>query len=390
MMVANDEADSLFLLAPDAILIVEAAGTIRRINPQAEQLFGYCEAELIGKPIEVLLPERYHDSHVGARENYVAKPHRRRMGSGLELWARRKDGSEFAVEVALGPNGAAMKEGGVVEQPREVLCIVRDISESHRARQLLEQRVAERTAELSAANQAREQLHQQLLEEHQRLLGIEKLSSLGMLAASVVHEVNNPLSGVRSLARALQHESLPVDKQREYLAAIREGLDRVAETIRGLLDLAREQPLTIVDLDALEVCTAAVRLLAATLRQRGLVVEVTVPAHTIVRADRSRVLQAVLNLVINAAHATPKGGRIEVGHATRPGFVGVRIKDTGSGIPSDIVARVSEPFFTTKPSGQGTGLGLAVVSNTMKAHQGEMQIESATGLGTSVTLWFRA
>lgn len=383
----HEHEDTLFAFAPDAILIVGHDGQIIKGNPQAEQIFGYSAKEFQGLRIEHLIPSRYRHKHVGLREEYTEAPHLRRMGSGLELWALRKNGSEFAVEVALGPQR--------LPTDTHVLCIVRDVTDQQQARAALQQindsleaRVEERTAELQAAAQSLAALHQQMIDEHQRLVRLEKLSSIGLLAASIVHEVNNPLSGVRSLVASLTVDELTEDKRTEYLAAIKEGLDRVAETTRGLLDLAREQPVTMTDIYAAEVCAAALRLVGARLRSKGIVVDVKIPLHEVFRGDRSRVVQALLNLLINASDATPSGGSVIMHLRLADAEVGLAVTDTGSGIPKEIADRVAEPFFSTKPTGQGTGLGLAVVNSTMKAHRGRLQIETTSALGTTMTLWF--
>ncbi len=230
-------------------------------------------------------------------------------------------------------------------------------------------------------------LNQRFADEHKRLMQIEKLSSIGMLAASVVHEVNNPLTGVKSLVEALSDDSMPAPKRSEYLAAIRDGLNRMGETMRGLLDLAREQPLTLAELAPLDVASSCLRLIGASLRSKGIAMEVRIASTERIAADRSRLMQALLNLLMNAADATPSGGKITVSLRRRANEAGITVTDTGTGIPKAIATRVLEPFFTTKPSGKGTGLGLAIVSSIAKAHKGSVEIESQGSSGTSITIW---
>ncbi len=233
------------------------------------------------------------------------------------------------------------------------------------------------------------QLNQRFHEEHKRLTQIERLSSIGMLAAGIVHEVNNPLAGVKGLVTALDDETLPSHKRKEYIAAIRDGLTRMGETIRGLLDLAREQPLSMTELELSDVVRSCMRLVGMQLRDKGLQSEVQVAPGERVMGDRSRLMQALINLLLNASHATPSGGKITVSTVTRPGQIGLAVRDTGSGIPSEISQRVLEPFFTTKPIGQGTGLGLAIVNSIVKAHGGTLEIASEKDQGATVTLWLR-
>lgn len=229
-------------------------------------------------------------------------------------------------------------------------------------------------------------LHRKLLADHERLQRMEKLSVVGLIAAGIVHEVSNPLTGVMSLVQAL-HEGKAGESRDEYFKAVKEGLERMRVTLRGLLDLAREHPLTICKVDVAEVTVACFRLMAATLRSKGITPVQNVPAGLEVRADRSRVLQAILNLMVNAADATPSGGSITVSTTKRPGAVGIMVADTGAGIKPELQERILEPFFTTKSTGKGTGLGLPFVVQTAKLHGGELTIQSTIGKGTTMTLW---
>jgi signal transduction histidine kinase len=231
-------------------------------------------------------------------------------------------------------------------------------------------------------------LHQRLVEEHQRLLRLDKLSSIGLLAASVAHEVNNPLAGVANLVKTLRdNPALPGNKRDEYIEAILDGLERMKLSVRGLLDFAREQPLTIARIDIGETAGALLRLTGDVFRRKGIVVDNQIAVGTVhVRADRQRLMQALINLLLNAAHATPAGGRVVIEALMREGQIGIRIHDSGPGIPKELISKVFEPFFTTKPVGEGTGLGLAIVQSIVKAHGGELVLESP-GTGTVATLW---
>lgn len=230
-------------------------------------------------------------------------------------------------------------------------------------------------------------LHRRLLDEHERLQHMEKLSAVGLVAAGIVHEVTNPLAGVMSLVRALQENKVAPESRDEYFRTINDGLERMRVTLRGLLDLAREQPLTIATVDLAEVAGAGLRLMAATLRGKGISAVQEIPPETWVRADRTHLMQAILNLLMNAVDATPQGGRISLRTSARDGAVGVVVEDSGTGIPAALHERIMEPFFSTKAPGKGTGLGLPFVVQTAKSHGGELGIDSAPGTGTRMTLW---
>lgn len=236
-------------------------------------------------------------------------------------------------------------------------------------------------------------LNQRLHDEHTMLLRAERLSSIGLIAASVAHEINNPLCGVMALIKGLRDRGMPESKFNEYMVTIQDGLERMRATVQGLLDFVRERPLAIARMDALEVIEECVRLCGSAARKKPVELKVSLrPGEAIVSADRSRLAQVLLNLLLNAIYATPAGGTVEFSavHSAGEGRCGLRVSDTGSGIPKEILARVCDPFFTTKPTGQGTGLGLAVVSSIIKAHKGELAIESLPNQGTTITVWLPA
>jgi PAS domain S-box-containing protein len=373
--------EALFELAPDAILLVDTDGRIAHVNAHAEEVFGYRRDEVIGRPIELFVPERHRRAHAGHRAGYARQPRTRSMGQGLELVGRRKDGSEVPVEIALAH--IATESGPMA------LAIVRDVSKRRaaetalrRAHDDLERRVAERTRELSDANR-------RLVEEHAKLVRAEKLSSIGLLAAGVAHEINNPLSGVMGLVRSLRQGTVPEPKRDEYFETVRDGLERMRVTVQGLLEYARPRAPTRSRVDAVEMVSACLRLVAPATRKKDVAIELQIPGATrpLVHADRSQLMQAVVNVVMNAIYVAPAGSTIDTVVVADGPRVGIRVVDRGPGIPRDDLARVCDPFFSTKPEGEGTGLGLAITLGILEAHGGELAIDSEPGRGTAVTLW---
>jgi two-component system, NtrC family, sensor kinase len=257
-------------------------------------------------------------------------------------------------------------------------------SEVRRARQelegwnrTLEQRVEEKTAELARA--------------HQRMLVVEKMASLGKLAAVVAHEINNPLAGIRTYAKLLKRRLAdpgdPAETGR-ILDVIGDEAGRCGDIVRNLLLFSRASPARFAEEDVaplLERCRVLLRhqaeMLGIELRVEG-----DGPLPRVV-CDGSQVQQMILALAMNGLEATPSGGRVIIG-ARPEGDDGVvlTVADTGCGIPSDIQGRIFEPFFTTKEQGKGVGLGLAVVYGIVARHHGQIDVVSQAGAGTVFTV----
>jgi signal transduction histidine kinase len=248
-----------------------------------------------------------------------------------------------------------------------------------------------RAEELKRAHDRIAEANQRLIEEQSKLVQAEKLSSIGLLAAGVAHEINNPLSGVMGCCKALRESNLGPERREEYFEAIRDGLERIRVTVHGLLDFARQRPPLPTDQDASEVVASCLRLLQPLQRKKDLRVENRIPPGQVhVHADRTQFMQAVVNVLMNAIQAVPAQGHIAVTSRLERGQVGVCIADDGGGISKENLAHVCDPFFTTKPPGEGTGLGLAITLGIARAHGGDLSIDSEVGKGTRVTLWLPA
>ncbi len=223
------------------------------------------------------------------------------------------------------------------------------------------------------------------LESTQRsLLRSEKMASVGRLAAGIAHEIGNPLSAILGLVELVQEGDLEPDEQREFLARVRKETERISHIIRDLLDFARAEP----DEDAAgrscdlrEVVEDAVRLVGPQKDLRQVTIERRfAEACPPVRAEAARLSQVVLNLLLNAADAIDGEGTIvlEVGlDEDAPGMVALAVQDTGPGIDEAVREHLFEPFVTTKPTGQGTGLGLAVCHTLIERYGGELTAENA-------------
>jgi len=218
----------------------------------------------------------------------------------------------------------------------------------------------------------------------------ERLASLGSLVAGVAHEVNNPLAGLKNCVHALRLGDTDAATRDEYLDLMDEGLDRIRDVVQRLLEFGRPRPLELVRVSPRDLALDVSRLVGSVLRRRRIDIEAAFDPEAgdvRVSADRRQIGQALLNLVLNAAYVTPDGGRILVRVSHRQEEVGVSVIDTGPGIPEGIRDRILDPFFSTKPEGEGTGLGLSVTRAIVDSHHGELEFECPPDGGTIATLW---
>lgn len=224
----------------------------------------------------------------------------------------------------------------------------------------------------------------------QKAVETERLVTMGSLVAGVAHEVNNPLAGLKNCVRRLERADLPDAKRREYLSLMEEGLDRIEGVVRQLLDFGRPHPPRLEPVLASRVAGETMALVRPILDRRRVRLELDGSAEDAAAlADRRLLEQALLNLVLNAAYVTPDGGSIRLRLRRRDGLVGVSVEDDGPGIPEEIRDRVLDPFFSTKPEGEGTGLGLSVTRTITDAHGGELTFEFPPAGGTVATVWLR-
>ena len=256
------------------------------------------------------------------------------------------------------------------------------VAENNEFTQKLETKVAERTRQLNAA--------------HQKLLQSDRLASLGQLAASVAHEINNPISGVLNLGmlmqRMLKADGLPanrLDEFRKYLGQVVGETQRVGRIVSDLLAFSRRSKPRREPADLNQIVRTTLAVVAHKMKLNNVEVETRL-AESLppVPCDPSQMQQVVLNLALNAAEAAQPngGGRVVVSTEAGDGLVVVKISDDGEGIPPENLAKIFDPFFTTKPEGKGVGLGLAVSFGIVQAHGGEIEVQSKVGEGTTFTI----
>jgi PAS domain S-box-containing protein len=361
--------------APDAIFEADLDGTIVLMNAAAEKMFGYAREELLGEFIELLVPAPLRDRHRDHRANYSEHPSTRPMGIGLELFALRKDGTQFPVEISLSPIRSA--------QGHRVIAIVRDITARKQAEAQINAIHQQFAAELAATNQQLEIRNREV--ERANRLKSEFLASMS-------HELRTPLHTIIGFADLLAEEIKgPLNSdQKRFLGHIQRDSRHLLELINDILDLSKiESGKLELHLepfkasDAMNETLAGLRPLAA--GKRIQTVEHLDSALQIT-ADRVRFKEIIYNLVSNAIKFTPEQGKITIECQRGPEQALFAVSDTGMGIPEAEQAAIFDKFYqlgsTTRGVREGTGLGLAITKSLVEMHGGKLRVHSEVGKGS--------
>src|SRR5581483_6245267 len=243
---------------------------------------------------------------------------------------------------------------------------------------------------------AQEELFRRLYEERElnkekiqfksQLAEYEKFASLAQLALGAAHEINNPLLGILSHLELERREA--TEECREEIDQCIEGAKRISLAVRGLLDYARPGPLTLSKVNLRKLADETLNFIGHQPMFRQIELQNCIPADLPnITADSNQLSQILMNLLLNAAQATAPGGRITIlaEKVKFAEFVELRVRDTGAGIPADILPHVFEPFFTTK-RGRRTGLGLSITQTYVRSHNGDIRVDSVLNHGTTVTI----
>ena len=266
------------------------------------------------------------------------------------------------------------------DAPTELAQIAAALATMGGALQGYQARTEEQLARLEAANR-------ELRLAQDALVRTEKLAGVGRLAAGLAHELGNPLAAVRGYVELLV-ASPDAPENRELLRRAQLDVERMHRLLRNLLDYARGDEESVGAVDVEELVAEAARTVQHQVVFRG--VEIVVGASSVgtLRGEPAKLHQVLVNLLLNAAEAGAH--KVSIGVARTPGWVGIGVVDDGEGIPADHLPRLFEPFFTTRPPGQGTGLGLATALRILEQHGGRIEVESERGRGSRFVCWLPA
>jgi len=327
------------------VLAVDLGGMVESWNTRMEQLFGVKRQDAVGHQLRALLPEELAAEIAVRREEEQI--------TGIYKQRLQHQGKFLTLNVSITP--LVSKSGERIGR----LLLFDDVTQ-------------------------RERMEEQMTQT-------EKLTSLGLLAAGVAHEVNTPLAVISNYIQMLAKQMPEDDPRHNIIDKIVKQTFRASEIVNNLLNFSRTGAADLADIDVNRVVEETLSLVAHPLKTSQIhIVKQLGESLPPVRGSANKLQQVFLNLFLNARDAMPAGGMLEVRTAAHNGSVEVEVADTGAGIPREHIHRIFDPFFTTKSNGRGTGLGLSVSYGIIKEHAGKIDVRSTPGKGTSFHVEFPA
>ncbi|HJV88768.1 MAG TPA: PAS domain S-box protein [Holophagaceae bacterium] len=346
-------SDQIISSAQQSIVVYDLEGRVVRINRFLEELSGYTSAELAGRHPEQVFPFLVNLTEGDGIRAALAG---QRVTTAPFRWEFPRTGRSGWGTAVQGPLLGARGE------------IIGAIS------------VATDITELRKSEEAQRKLEADLQQT-------QKLESLGSLAGGIAHDMNNILGAIQAMSQTLKLIHAREPALVKSLDTIEVASNRGRDLVKGLTNFARKDLREPEPLDLNALLREEMEILRRTTLQKVDLVLDLDPAAPVLQGERSSLASAIMNLCVNAVDAMPQGGSLTLRtRCTEPDRVDLTVADTGQGMAPEILARAMEPFFTTKPVGKGTGLGLAMVYTTVKAHGGTLDIQSRPGQGTSVIL----
>jgi PAS domain S-box-containing protein len=379
----NEEIETILNSIQDFILVISPTMEVKDANQAFLERMGYSKDDVIGKKCHDVFQEPNTPCHSNSDGCPLLDALQRGRPSQRSLTRLDREGQEHYVDVKVFP---VWEKTGKIAKFIEVS---RDISDSRKAEEemtrRLEKMVEDRTRELK--------------ETHYKLLHQDKMASLGKLSASVVHEINNPISGILSLVMLMSRimgggelQQKDMEQFSQYLRLIETETRRISRIVSNLLAFSRHSKMEFGTVKLNQLIEKTLFLNANLLKLHAIKVEERLAAALPdLTGSEDRLQQVFMNLVSNAAEAMEAGRgerllRIETGHDREKNCVWVAFADTGGGIPEENLPKLFEPFFSTKKKGKGVGLGLSVAYGIVQEHGGSIHVQSHEGRGTTFTL----
>jgi two-component system, LuxR family, sensor kinase FixL len=344
---------SILDTVPDAMIVIDERGLMQSFSAAAERLFGYTAPEVLGHNVNMLMPSPYHDAHDDYLARYLATNERRIIGIGRIVVAKRKDGSTFPIELAVGE----VK----VEGTRLFTGFIRDLTE-------------------------RQERDRRLQEVQAELIHVSRLSELAQMVSALAHEVNQPLSAITAYLKATSRflDSGDQPKAVTIVQRAAEQTDRASAIIRRLREFVKKGEVERRAEDLAKVIDEAIALAMVGTKNQGLAVRLQLDARVPpAMIDKVQIQQVLFNLMRNAIEAMAASATRELTVAAQlrdSGWIEITVADTGPGLAPHVRNNLFQPFVTTKASGMG--VGLSICRSIVEAHGGSLRAEDRPGGGT--------
>lgn len=399
-MKSEGRFESIFNHVNEGILIANAKGEIVLVNPRMTQLFGYKSEEVLGKPVEILIPGEFRHGHEAHREKYMEQPQRRPMGKNITLYGLKKDQSKFPLEISLSYYKSA--------DEFYVIAFLIDITErfeqqekirkfNEALRQLnenLEKKVNERTLVLKEALTELEISRDDLADALEKEKELNEMKSRFISMAS--HEFRTPLSTILSSVSLISKYTTgeEQDKRDKHINRIKTAVHSLTEILNDFLSIGKLEEgkiyANIAEFDFCQVCEEVIAEMQA-IAQEGQRISFHHSGGCIVKLDKQMLRNVLINLLANAIKFSPSGKPIEVVIDNNDDRISMEIRDHGIGIPEDEQVYLFDRFFRARNASniQGTGLGLHIVKKYLELMNGEIDFRSISGEGTTFFIHFK-